>query len=246
VDAAVKRYSSTTFQFLLNRLPQQVTALMVCLATERDGCSLVAVLQTNKFDVNSRDISGRTALHNSAEHGYESIIQMLLEYGANPHLHDENGQTPLMLAVKQGHQGIASLLEDHIKQNHWITSDATTSWCRYCLKRYLHGKGHRFCSSCGQDLPAGSTYYFSDRRDGFGRFWGCDWLFQDRWNEGSTGCPKPFSSPVPLKCSSCIHELLEHVSYATVTHDSKTGFRRVNPSNNRYPSEPRESNSWRT
>ncbi|KAE8372707.1 ankyrin repeat-containing domain protein [Aspergillus bertholletiae] len=53
----------------------------------------------------------RTALHEAALEGNADVVTYLLERGANPDVHDLDGQTPLMLAQANGHQEVAGLLE---------------------------------------------------------------------------------------------------------------------------------------
>lgn len=47
------------------------------------------------YNVNSRDIRGRTALHTAAESADLDQIKALLKRGANPNIRDWNGETPL-------------------------------------------------------------------------------------------------------------------------------------------------------
>lgn len=47
-------------------------------------------------DINVTDNSGRTALHKACNSRDKSIVEWLLEHGANPNLPDMNGETPLM------------------------------------------------------------------------------------------------------------------------------------------------------
>ena len=51
------------------------------------------------FDVNSKNESGQTILHDAARHGKARIMWLLSERGANLNALDDSGQTPLYMAV---------------------------------------------------------------------------------------------------------------------------------------------------
>jgi uncharacterized protein len=57
---------------------------------------------------NSRDQS--SALYVAAKRGDEETVKLLLANGAYINAHDENGVTPLMIAVSEGQAGVAELL----------------------------------------------------------------------------------------------------------------------------------------
>ena len=62
------------------------------------------------------DITGEegwTALHLAAAKGAESVLQLLLAYGADPNQRDSLGRTVLHLAVHNGHRGIVQILLRH-------------------------------------------------------------------------------------------------------------------------------------
>jgi ankyrin repeat protein len=66
-------------------------------------------------DVDERSYNGRTALHCAALKGDEESVRLLLTSSspANINPHDDEGQTPLMLAVAAGHVGVVKLLLDN-------------------------------------------------------------------------------------------------------------------------------------
>ena len=80
---------------------EAVTLEAVTIAAERD------------VDVNAANDDGNTALHAAAAHGYDSVVALLVEQGADLDVRNKSGQTPLasatsgrMLgAVRQGRFG---------------------------------------------------------------------------------------------------------------------------------------------
>ena len=52
-----------------------------------------------------------SALHKAVSRGHESVVKLLLERGADRHLEDGQGRTPLRIAEETGKENIASLLQ---------------------------------------------------------------------------------------------------------------------------------------
>ncbi|KAL8356455.1 hypothetical protein RB601_001653 [Gaeumannomyces tritici] len=72
---------------------------------------LRAILQTaSQADVNLKNSYGNTPLSLAASNGYEGIVQLLLENGANIDLADIGGRTPLLEAASEDHEGVVQLL----------------------------------------------------------------------------------------------------------------------------------------
>ncbi|GJP34489.1 hypothetical protein CLOM_g18931 [Closterium sp. NIES-68] len=65
--------------------------------------------------VNSRDPSGKSALHEACAHGHAEISRLLLSLGALPAARKANGFTPLLCAAAGGHAECAQLLLAHIQ-----------------------------------------------------------------------------------------------------------------------------------
>ncbi|CAI5533235.1 unnamed protein product [Closterium sp. Naga37s-1] len=65
--------------------------------------------------VNSRDPSGKTALHEACAHGHAKIARLLLSLGALPAARKANGFTPLLCAAAGGHAECARLLLVHMR-----------------------------------------------------------------------------------------------------------------------------------
>lgn len=51
-----------------------------------------------------------STLHLAIHGGYEQVVRSMLNSGAPPNSEDENGDAPLQIAAKMGHEEIASLL----------------------------------------------------------------------------------------------------------------------------------------
>ena len=94
------------------------------------GCEeiVVALLETNKWDVQATDFNGNTALAWAARRGHAGVVGALLQQSnVNPNTADTTyGQTPLSLAAKNGHEGVVRILfkrED-------VNPDKVDKWTR--------------------------------------------------------------------------------------------------------------------
>ncbi|KAL3862043.1 hypothetical protein ACJMK2_008040 [Sinanodonta woodiana] len=65
------------------------------------------LLESENYDINEADASGRTALHVAACHGNEHVVRLLLENGADINARDKNDNTPLHWC---GHSECISIL----------------------------------------------------------------------------------------------------------------------------------------
>lgn len=72
------------------------------------------------MDVNSRDFNGNTALHSIFFNVLENDVyiplckefsMLLLEMGANPYLKNNEGKSPMDLAIETGEQDLIDLLK---------------------------------------------------------------------------------------------------------------------------------------
>ncbi|MGJ3648309.1 ankyrin repeat domain-containing protein [Sphingomonas sp. GlSt437] len=64
--------------------------------------------------VNTRDINSReTALHIVAKRSDATYTRFLLQHGADPNLRDSRGNTPLMVAVELGADGVVNALIEY-------------------------------------------------------------------------------------------------------------------------------------
>lgn len=72
-----------------------------------------ACLLDHGAHINQGDNQGRTACHAACERGHLSVLNLLLEKGANPSIPHTGGWTPLMVASAHGHESLADLLLQH-------------------------------------------------------------------------------------------------------------------------------------
>jgi ankyrin repeat protein len=74
--------------------------------------SIVSSLLTSEgVDVDSKDDKyGRAPLSWAADNGYEAVVKLLLEKGADVESKSNNGRTPLSWAAKNGHEAVVKLL----------------------------------------------------------------------------------------------------------------------------------------
>ena len=97
-------------------------ATLLHLAAERDNTlTLRAMLDADVIRIDERDDAGRTALHAAASttsirRGSQragGAFAMLLEAGADPHMRDDVGDTPVQSAPQADQAMLASLVEAH-------------------------------------------------------------------------------------------------------------------------------------
>jgi ankyrin repeat protein len=79
---------------------------------------LLTVCPFDTFDLEARDHRGQTALHLAAQSGDIGLVQVLLEYGADPNAQEETtGWTPLHFAVAKAHYSLILQLLHHDATN---------------------------------------------------------------------------------------------------------------------------------
>ncbi|KAI1161983.1 hypothetical protein F5B18DRAFT_625984 [Nemania serpens] len=98
---------------------------LICAAA--NDCQAVArlLLDTGKVEVDSKDNDGRTPLSWAAERGYENMVQLLLERGANADIMDKDTNTAYSYATTNGHAAIIHLFR---KSDEW--------WLRVALESH--------------------------------------------------------------------------------------------------------------
>ena len=75
--------------------------------------SVKRLLSIRNINVNVKDVSGSTPLHDAAENGHVEIARLLLENGADVNAKINNGNTPLHYAAIFGHVDILHLLVEN-------------------------------------------------------------------------------------------------------------------------------------
>ena len=84
-------------------------------AEERLSREAVALAIELGGDVATVSVSGDTALHAAASHGMDSVIELLVEHGADLHAANERGRTPADMAVyREGIAGAALVRESTV------------------------------------------------------------------------------------------------------------------------------------
>jgi len=71
------------------------------------------MLNKECVSVNLHDANGNYLIHIAALVNCPELMKLLLDYGANPNVRNKAGETPLMLAVKNGHSALLDLLFNH-------------------------------------------------------------------------------------------------------------------------------------
>jgi inversin len=72
-----------------------------------------ALLDSQQIDVNGRDASGRTALHNAAYAVHPELVQLLLQHQADPNAQDEQGISAVHWAASRQSSGVIQALIDY-------------------------------------------------------------------------------------------------------------------------------------
>ncbi|KAL8857683.1 MAG: hypothetical protein Q9178_005718 [Gyalolechia marmorata] len=101
------------------------------LAAQRGFTSLVRTLVTKReADVNAKDALSRTALHFAAQNGFEEIVGILVgaEGGKTTVIARDNaGDTPIVIAVRSGHEAVATFLVKTYLENPEVGLSEVTS-----------------------------------------------------------------------------------------------------------------------
>ena len=82
--------------------------------TMSDWLKLLQIANDKKMgDIQATDEYGNTALHRVAALGHPDIIKSMIQLGAKPTVTNNNHETPLMLAVKEGQNEAVRVLFDY-------------------------------------------------------------------------------------------------------------------------------------
>ncbi len=82
----------------------------VCRADKGEHADKVQLLLRSGADPNRIGPRGRTALHYAAAGGFADVMALLLHHGAVTKIHDEDGDTPMDLALRSGRPGAVAIL----------------------------------------------------------------------------------------------------------------------------------------
>ena len=97
-------------------------------AAESDNVSSEKLKEIIEKIVNSRDELGATPLHKVSEKVDEGAVQYLIDIGANVNVQDQNGDTPLYVAVFNGQlENVKCLIEngatiDNPDSPYWVNT----------------------------------------------------------------------------------------------------------------------------
>lgn len=79
-----------------------------------NNLEIVMLLLENGADLDHQNNNlKRTVLHKASSYGYEHIVRLCLDAGANPNIQDEEGQTALFKALRHGYGNTAKRLFDN-------------------------------------------------------------------------------------------------------------------------------------
>jgi ankyrin repeat protein len=81
-------------------------------AVENDDLQALTIFKARGFDLNDKDLKGRSATYVAAEYGSVRALNFLAKYGADIEATDLDGVTPLMAAARAGKAGSISYLLD--------------------------------------------------------------------------------------------------------------------------------------
>ncbi|KAF3293548.1 hypothetical protein TWF132_004516 [Orbilia oligospora] len=102
-------FTTSRYRFFDRESIDRVTGLHVAAYC---GLTLImkVMLAGNGVDLELADNIGRTAVLFAAKEGYEDIVRVLIESGANPEAKNHYGEAAILLAVREGHESIVRIL----------------------------------------------------------------------------------------------------------------------------------------
>ena len=74
-----------------------------------DIIQILKTLRLNSDLCNDRDKLNRTPIHWACRRGYDQLVQILVDYGADVSVKDSLGKTPVDMAIENEHRDIAKV-----------------------------------------------------------------------------------------------------------------------------------------
>ncbi len=93
----------------------EATEAVAHAAMSNDAPALENLIKEGISIDETSPLDGKTALHTAAARGYTDVVRWLLDYGANPDIKDDAGNTAQSCAQKAGHAKVAQMLEEASK-----------------------------------------------------------------------------------------------------------------------------------
>ena len=91
-----------------SRNPMKVAPIHAAVAGK--NAEVIDLILSSGADVNAKQQQGWTAIHSAAMHGDLALLEKLLARGADPMVMNDDGKSPLDLAIEKGQTGIVELL----------------------------------------------------------------------------------------------------------------------------------------
>lgn len=108
----VSEYRPGSKQKTLAMYPDHFLGVSELQIASRHGLAPIVQFQllTKSSMISYQDSYGKTALHEAAQAGWNDIVEILIEAGADPSLVDDEGKTPFSHAAESGHGKIIEIL----------------------------------------------------------------------------------------------------------------------------------------
>ncbi|CVL05986.1 related to ankyrin 3 [Fusarium proliferatum] len=105
--------------FSIHRESNDTSRKLLWWAIGRGNCGVINMLhESGKYDINTKDLSGKTPLIYTAETCAEEAMRVLLETGrTNTQAVDNRGDTALSIAMRKGYRRIVNLLSTYIHRS---------------------------------------------------------------------------------------------------------------------------------
>ncbi|XP_063877858.1 serine/threonine-protein phosphatase 6 regulatory ankyrin repeat subunit B-like [Scylla paramamosain] len=94
------------------------------------------IMQKGISNINTQDkTTKQTALHTAAYHGKEKLVDLLLSYKAKHNIQDSQGNTPLHLAIKNGHCSCSKRILEYASQKINVANKAHNTPLHLAVKK---------------------------------------------------------------------------------------------------------------